>query len=362
MVLPLHGVPRALDVELPRLRLVDRLRQSWARPITLVVAGPGFGKTTALAQAVRANLLEPRGIDAWVTCGPATRTRAGWRARSWPPSPSRPAPGGRRAGRPRGVAALRPAGRVPAARRRPRDPPDSPGATLLAAVARALPGTAHLVLSGRRTPDLPLARREAAGELAALGAEELAFTDAETAALATRFGRELPQDLHGWPALIRLSLCGGPRRVLALRRGGGAPAARRAGANTLAALVTLGCATTEEVGTVADAPVISNASLAGCRWSSGSTTADTGRTTCGPIVRAGRSLRAKAVEVLSARGELAGAGNRLPGARLAAAGASRGRARADHVVGVALRDRPAVAEIGARARARSRRSSCSRPR
>jgi serine protease len=80
----LHAVPRPLDVELPRLRLVDRLRQRWTQPVTFVVAGPGFGKTTALAQAVRANLLEPRGIDAWVTCGPdhedATRP-------SWTPSP-----------------------------------------------------------------------------------------------------------------------------------------------------------------------------------------------------------------------------------------------------------------------------------
>jgi LuxR family transcriptional regulator, maltose regulon positive regulatory protein len=66
----LRAVPRPLDAELPRLRLADRLRARWCRPITLVTAGAGFGKTTALAQAVRANLLEPQGVDAWVTCGP----------------------------------------------------------------------------------------------------------------------------------------------------------------------------------------------------------------------------------------------------------------------------------------------------
>jgi hypothetical protein len=62
------GVPRPLDVEIPRLRLVQRLENRWDRSVTLVVAGPGFGKTTVLAQAVRAHQLAPRGIDAWVSC------------------------------------------------------------------------------------------------------------------------------------------------------------------------------------------------------------------------------------------------------------------------------------------------------
>ncbi len=38
------------------------------QPVTLVVAGAGFGKTTALAQSIRANHAAPRGIDAWVAC------------------------------------------------------------------------------------------------------------------------------------------------------------------------------------------------------------------------------------------------------------------------------------------------------
>jgi hypothetical protein len=62
------GLPRALDVELPRLRLVQRLEGRWDRPVTLLVAGPGFGKTTVLAQAVRAHQVAPRGIDVWVSC------------------------------------------------------------------------------------------------------------------------------------------------------------------------------------------------------------------------------------------------------------------------------------------------------
>src|ERR1700759_4870289 len=62
------GLPRALDVELPRMRLVRLLEGRWDRPVTLLVAGPGFGKTTVLAQAIRAHQAAPRGIDVWVSC------------------------------------------------------------------------------------------------------------------------------------------------------------------------------------------------------------------------------------------------------------------------------------------------------
>jgi len=62
------GLPRALDFEIPRLRLVRLLEGRWDRPVTLLVAGPGFGKTTVLAQAVRAHQAAPRGIDVWLSC------------------------------------------------------------------------------------------------------------------------------------------------------------------------------------------------------------------------------------------------------------------------------------------------------
>src|ERR1700749_4885430 len=62
------GLPSALDVEIPRLRLVRLIEGRWDRPVTLLVAGPGFGKTTVLAQTVRAHQVTPRGIDVWVSC------------------------------------------------------------------------------------------------------------------------------------------------------------------------------------------------------------------------------------------------------------------------------------------------------
>ncbi|RDI22175.1 hypothetical protein [Lentzea flaviverrucosa] len=303
----LRAVPRPLDVELPRLRLVDRLRTRWSRPVTLVAAGAGFGKTTALAQAVRANLLAPRGIDAWVTCGPGHED-AGRLAAAILDALGRPslAPDAEAV-----LAALRGAA--------PLDvclllddvhevPDGSPGANLLAQVARALPGTAHLVLSGRTTPALPLARRQAAGEVTVIETADLAFTDAETAALAQKLGRELTEDLQGWPALIRLSLTAGPAaswRYAAEEVLSRLPERTR---TTLAALVALGSATAAEVSTVVggdvdleqltrEIPLVDRLDDGRYRahdlWAS--------------LMPTGH-LRDEAVKVLTARGDLAAAG------------------------------------------------------
>src|SRR2546430_10461355 len=191
------GLPRALDVEIPRLRLVRLLEGRWDRPVTLLVAGPGFGKTTVLAQAVRAHQVAPRGIDVWVSCeaayeDPACFARALLGAISAGRGASGPgrrtAPGSRDV-----VDAL--------VRLAPLEvclllddvheiPPGSPGAALLREVVRALPATVHLVLSGREAPDVPLARREAAGEVVRVGGEDLAFTAVEVRALARQLGRD----------------------------------------------------------------------------------------------------------------------------------------------------------------------------
>ncbi|MFD4638654.1 hypothetical protein ACFWN2_15160 [Lentzea sp. NPDC058436] len=303
----LRAVPRPLDVELPRLRLVDRLSARWCRPITLVTAGAGFGKTTALAQAVRANLLEPQGVDAWVTCGPGHEDAVRLATAILDALGAAPGsePGAREV-----LVALR--------RTAPLDvclllddvhevPDGSPGAQLLEAVARALPDTAHLVLSGRTTPALPLARRQAAGEVAAIETAELAFTGAETAALARSFGREPAGDLHGWPALVRLSLTAGPAaswRYAAEEVLSRLPPRLR---DTLAALVVLRSATAEEVGALAanaemehlvrEVPLVD-------RLDDGRYRAHDLWTSLVPT----EHLRDKAVEVLTARGDLAAAG------------------------------------------------------
>ena len=53
-----------------RGRLLSLLAGRFEQPVTMLVAGAGFGKTTLLSQAMRQNLTAPLGIDAWVSCQP----------------------------------------------------------------------------------------------------------------------------------------------------------------------------------------------------------------------------------------------------------------------------------------------------
>jgi ATP/maltotriose-dependent transcriptional regulator MalT len=246
----------------------------------LLVAGAGFGKTTVLAQAVRAHLLAPRGIDAWVSCTALHGDSAALTAAMLDALPDQPD-----ARTPLDVLI----------RLAPLEvclifddvheiPAGSPGAALLRELVRTLPATAHLVLSGRDLPELPLARREAAGELIRIGAGELSFTDIEVCALARKLGREpaLARPLRGWPALVRLAFAAGPgapwryaREEILSRVPGGW---RRA----LAALAALGTATGDEVAAVTGEPVDLDALVTRIPLVDVLATAGTGRTTCGP--------------------------------------------------------------------------------
>src|SRR6476659_5221537 len=64
------GPPPPIAYELARPHLVERLAARWDKSLTLVVAGPGFGKSTVLAQAMRVHALEPFGIEGWAACRP----------------------------------------------------------------------------------------------------------------------------------------------------------------------------------------------------------------------------------------------------------------------------------------------------
>src|SRR6516165_8169387 len=258
------GLPRALDVEILRLRLVRLLEGRWDRPVTLLVAGPGFGRTTVLAQAIRAHQVAPRGIDVWVSCAaahedPACFAEALLDAMSIDGAARGP---GRRAARgPRDVVdAL--------VRLTPLEvclllddvheiPQGWPGAALLREVARTLPATAHLVLSGREAPDVPLARREATGEVIRIGVQDLAFTDVEVRALARRLGRDaqIAEPLHGWPAMVRLALAAGPAAPWQYAREEVLSRISDSQRQALAALAALGTGTAREVATVTGSPV-----------------------------------------------------------------------------------------------------------
>jgi DNA-binding SARP family transcriptional activator len=269
LLTPPTGLPRVLDVELPRLRLVQLLEGRWDRAVTLLVAGPGFGKTTVLAQAVRAHQVAPRGIDVWVGCeaayeDPACFARAllgAISAGAVSAGGGARGPGRRTAPGARDVidALIR---RVPLEMCLLLDdvheiPPGSPGATLLREVVRALPATVHLVLSGREVPDVPLAKREAAGEVARIGGEDLAFTDIEVQALARQLGRDarIAEPLHGWPAMVRLSFAAGPGAPWQYAREEVLGQISDPQRQALAALAALGTGTPGEVADVTGMPV-----------------------------------------------------------------------------------------------------------
>src|SRR5689334_22688968 len=323
------ALPRVLDVELPRLRLVQLLEGRWDRAVTLLVAGPGFGKTTVLAQAVRAHQVAPRGIDVWVGCEAAYEDPACFaRALLGAVSAGAVSAGGGARGPGRRTA---PGARdvIDALiRRAPLEmclllydvheiPPGSPGATLLREVVRALPATVHLVLSGREVPDVPLAKREAAGEVARVGGEELAFTDIEVQALARQLGRDarIAEPLHGWPAMVRLSFAAGPRAPWQYAREEVLGQISDPERQALAALAALGTGTPREVADVTGGPV----SLDGlARQVPLVGVLDDGRYRAHDLWadamprfmtdRDERSLRVRAATLLAARGDLARAG------------------------------------------------------
>ncbi len=226
--------------------------------MTTVVAGAGFGKSTSLAQAVRHNAVAPLGVDVWVTCGPGHENADELAAAILTELDGGPTLPGR--------ATEMVLGALVAS-----SPLDvclivddchlltegSSGERLLAELVRRLPANGHLVLAGRRLPDVPLARMQAAGSCVPVSAEELTFSEAEIAAVAELVDGDARRAAHtgGWPALVRLALVARPgvdhqflREELLADL---APAVVR----TLAALVVLGPSTDAEVRAVVDDPI-----------------------------------------------------------------------------------------------------------
>ena len=203
--------PAALVDELPRARLVERLAARFDADVTLVVAGAGFGKTIALAQAMRSNATAPRGIDVWVSCEPTDEDASGLVGAIIGALDADPP-----AGSPieRLLEALHHVA--------PTDvcvivddvhelPSGSDAERLVQELAARLPRHAHLVIAGRSAPVVPLARRRAAGKVAEIGPSDLAFTPAEVSALWPGSSPVESQRLGGWPSLVRLRLSATPR-------------------------------------------------------------------------------------------------------------------------------------------------------
>ena len=156
------GPPWPIPDELRRTRLVRCLAARWDRSVTLVVAGAGFGKSTALAQAVRANSVAPVGVDAWVGCqtgheqaehlAAAILAAIGTAPRSEDPVAD-VVDGLRRQSPLELCVVLDDVHEIPAG---------SSSAHLLGELVRRLPRNAHLVLAGRELPAIPLAHLRAA--------------------------------------------------------------------------------------------------------------------------------------------------------------------------------------------------------
>ena len=245
--------PSPLHDELVRARLLEALAARFDVPVTAVVAGAGFGKTTALAQAIRANDAAPRGIDAWVACEPGDED-AGRLSSAILSALGVASRGGSNIDRVLG--ALRAAAPV--------DvcvviddlhelPAMSAGEQLVRELTTRLPPHAHLVLASRGPVPIPLARRRAAGQVVEIGGEALAFTDAEVTALAGLLGEDHAacDGLAGWPSLVRLVLSAPPgatRQFLWEEIVAGLSPAERSG---LLALAVLGSGSASEVALVA---------------------------------------------------------------------------------------------------------------
>lgn len=183
------------------------------RRVTSIAAGAGFGKTTALAQAFEENRLGPLGIDFWLACGPEDA------------DPERLA---------RGVSASLGLDEAASASELTDTVSEAVGALAPSAVCLVLddvqfvadteaaalidelidrlPSNGHLLLCGRRLPEVVLTRLELIGEAVTVGEAALAFEAAEASQLLGGDGDVA--ELGGWPALVRLAGSGRGRRFV----------------------------------------------------------------------------------------------------------------------------------------------------
>ena len=222
-----------------RLRLIESLEARFNHPLTTVVAGAGFGKTTVLAQALRANLAATRGIDGWVSCeasdgddrrlaAPRECSSTGHASRigskaSW------------------GDARARPGRRVRRARRPPRGPRRLRGAALGRRAVELLAPHGHLVLASRVPVPFALARRRAAGQVVDLGTDDLTFRPGispRSCASTAASGRSCPTSVAALPR--RVDAVGSAGRGQRLPVGRDHRFALRDDRRALLAMITLG--------------------------------------------------------------------------------------------------------------------------
>lgn len=211
-------MPRALVV--PRTALLERLLTSTS-PVIALMAPPGYGKTTLLAQWVE--VIGPR--IAWVTCDKTDDDPAAlWSAVATAidavaplgPTPSRllAASGGGIDVVPAFVAAIETAGApMTIVLDRLEVISSSASRAAIAEFAMRVPPGWQLALASREALPVPTARLRAHGRITEVGMPELAMSPVEAASMLAGVGvdasLELTDDLlqmtEGWPAGLYLA-------------------------------------------------------------------------------------------------------------------------------------------------------------
>lgn len=194
-----------------RPRLAAVVHGRWGRRLTGIIAGPGFGKSTLVAQAVAENRIDPSGRDLWLRCGPQdTDATVLGRALCAGLDAPEPKDAGAMALADEIVAAI--AVHAPTSICLVLDDlheiaAGSSGAELVELLVDALPTNGHLVLSGRRSLPVPLARLCAQGDAVRLVEADLAFTPDEVRAFAELRGVDeaMLATAGRWPAIAELA-------------------------------------------------------------------------------------------------------------------------------------------------------------
>lgn len=257
----LAAAPDSVRPLILRPRLLETLAGRWERPITALVAGAGFGKTSLLAQAISEGALAPAGEDIWISCGPSADLAAVLGAEIIVALGGDPV-GGADPGALADACAAAIAARAPVPTclvidELQRVPEGSSAAALLRELLARLPSNGHLLTAGRTPPPLPIARLVAQGRAVVLREDDLTFDEEELTRFAVLRGIDVDAlaEVAGWPAIAELTASAGAPMVLDFLWEevieGLAPERRR----LLALLQALGGADTEDLAAAAGVAV-----------------------------------------------------------------------------------------------------------